>query len=262
MRPGLHPDFLTRPIAHRALHDLAAGRPENSLAAVRAAVEAGYGIEIDLQGSADGVAMVFHDDTLERLTAAEGPVRAQSAAALSELPLTGGAGAGIPTLAEVLQAVGGRVPLLIEVKDQSGSMGPVDGVLERATAAALQGYQGPVALMSFNPHSVAALAEAAPDLPRGLTTYAFPASDFPQAADNPALEARRAALAAIADYDRVGASFISHHWRDLANPRVAELKTAGATVLCWTLRSPAEDAEARNLAANVTFEGYLPPLPS
>lgn len=261
MRPGLHPDFLTRPIAHRALHDLAAGRPENSLSAVRAAVEAGYGIEIDLQGSADGVAMVFHDDTLQRLTDAEGPVRARSAAALSALPLKGGAGEGIPTLAEVLQAVGGRVPLLIEVKDQSGAMGPVDGVLERATATALQGYAGPVAVMSFNPHSVAALAEAAPDVARGLTTYAFPASDFPQAATDPALEARRAALAAIADYDRVGASFISHHWRDLANPRVAELKAAGAAILCWTLRSPAEDAEARAMAANVTFEGYLPPVP-
>lgn len=262
MRPGLHPDFLTRPIAHRALHDLAAGRPENSLAAVRAAVNAGYGIEIDLQGSADGVAMVFHDDTLERLTDAEGPVRARSAAELSALALKGGGGAGIPTLAEVLEAVGGRVPLLIEVKDQSGSMGPVDGVLERATAAALQGYEGPVALMSFNPHSVAALAEAAPDVARGLTTYAFPASDFPQAAENPALEARRAELAAIADYGRVGACFVSHRWRDLDSPRLAELKASGAAILCWTLRSPEEDAIARQRADNVTFEGYLPPVPA
>ena len=75
-------DFLRLPIAHRALHDRAAGRPENSRAAIRAAVAAGYGIEIDLQPSADGVAMVFHDDTLQRLTGREGPVSALTAAEL------------------------------------------------------------------------------------------------------------------------------------------------------------------------------------
>lgn len=258
MRPALHPDFLTRPIAHRALHDLAQNRPENSLAAVQAAVESGYGIEIDLQPSSDGVAMVFHDDTLDRMTAQTGPVASRSAAELGRIALNHGAGAGIPTLAEVLRAVGGRVPLLIEVKDQSGSLGPVDGALERATAKALEGYQGPVALMSFNPHSVAALAEAAPDLPRGLTTYAFPASDFPEAEENPALEVRRAALAAIADYDRTGAVFISHRWRDLAQPRVAELKSQGAAILSWTIRSPDEEAAARQIAQNITFENYTP----
>ncbi|MCC5968955.1 MAG: phosphodiesterase [Pararhodobacter sp.] len=258
MPPDLHPDFLTRPLAHRALHALTGERPENSLAAVKAAVDAGYGIEIDLQPSADGVAMVFHDETLDRMTAEAGPVAARTAAELGQIALNQGGGAGIPTLTEVLHAVGGRVPLLIEVKDQSGSLGPVDRVLEHAAAAALEGYDGPVALMSFNPHSVAALAEAAPHLPRGLTTYAFPASDFPQAEDNPALEARRAALAAIADYERVGAVFVSHHWRDLASPRVAELKAQGAAILCWTIRSPEEEATARQIAQNITFEQYSP----
>lgn len=258
MRPPLHPDFLVRPIAHRAFHDLAQNRPENSLVAVQAAVDAGYGIEIDLQPSADGVPMVFHDDTLDRMTPETGPVAARTAEELGRIALNNGAGAGIPTLAEVLRTVAGRVPLLIEVKDQSGSLGPLDGALERATARVLEGYQGPVALMSFNPHSVAALAEAAPHLTRGLTTYAFPASDFPQAAENPALEARRAALAAIADYDRTGAAFISHRWQDLAQPRVAELKALGAKVLCWTIRSPEEEAIGRQIAENITFEQYSP----
>lgn len=258
MRPPLHPDFLVRPIAHRALHDHAQHRPENSLAAIQAAVDAGYGIEIDLQPSSDGVPMVFHDDTLDRMTSDTGPVAGRTAAALGRIALNNGAGAGVPTLAEVLRVVAGRVPLLIEVKDQSGTLGPVDGALERATVAALAEYQGPVALMSFNPHSVAALAEAAPHLPRGLTTYAFPTSDFPQAAENPVLEVRRAALAAIADYDRTGAVFISHRWRDLAQPRVTELKAQGAAVLCWTVRSPGEEAAARQIAHNITFEHYLP----
>ncbi|WP_333828262.1 glycerophosphodiester phosphodiesterase family protein [Pararhodobacter sp.] len=258
MRAPLHPDFLTRPIAHRALHDLTQNRPENSLAAVQAAVEAGYGIEIDLQPSADGIAMVFHDATLDRMTSETGPVADRSAAELAAIALNHGAGTGMPTLTEVLRAVAGRVPLLIEVKDQSGSLGPVDGALERAAVDALEGYEGPVALMSFNPHSVAALAEAAPHIARGLTTYAFPASDFPQAQENPALEARRAALAAIADYERTGASFISHQWADLTRPRVAELKAQGAAILCWTIRSPEQEAQARRIAQNITFEQYLP----
>lgn len=260
MRVPLHPDFLTRPIAHRALHDLTDGRPENAASAIRAAVRAGYGIEIDLQPSSDGVPMVFHDDTLDRMTTESGPVKARTAADLGRIALKGGSGEGIPTLSEILALVGGKVPLLIEIKDQSGQMGPVDGLLEAATARVLDGYDGPVALMSFNPHSVAALAKAAPHIARGLTTYAFPAKDFAKYAGNAAAEARRQTLAAIADYDRVEASFISHGWRDLGMARVGELKAQGAVILSWTLRTPEEDATARQVAANVTFEGYLPPL--
>lgn len=261
MRPELHPDFLRLPIAHRGLHDTEVGRPENSLAAFRAAVAAGYGIELDLQLSADGVAMVFHDHTLDRLTAETGPVAARSAAELGRIALKGG-DEGIPTLAEVLALVAGRVPLLIEIKDQSRQMGPLEPGLEAATAAALAGYAGPVAVMSFNPESVAHMARLAPGVTRGLTTYAFPPLDFPQIAGRPELETRRRALAAIADYDRVGAAFISHDWKDLGAPRVAELKAGGAAVLCWTVRSPADEAAARRMAHNITFEGYLPPIPS
>ena len=253
--PSLPAAFLHHPIAHRALHDRSARRPENSLPAIRAAVAAGYGIEIDLQPSADGVAMVFHDDTLDRLTAATGPISARSAAELQAIGLTD-CDEGIPTLAQVLSEIGGRVPLLIEIKDQSGTMGPTGGVLENAAASALAGYAGPVAVMSFNPSSVAHLARLSPTIARGLTTYAFPASDFGRPL-GPELETHRQSLAAIADYDRVGASFISHHWRDLDRPRVAELKAAGAAILCWTIRSPVEEAQARMIADNITFENYL-----
>ncbi len=258
-RPDLPAGFLRIPLAHRALHG--PGRPENSAAAIRAALAAGYGIEIDLQGSADGQAMVFHDATLDRMTAASGPVRARTAVELGRIALKGGDGAGIPTLTEVLALVAGRVPLLIEIKDQSGRMGPVDEVLERATAAALADYEGPVAVMSFNPHSVAAMARHAPAVARGLTTYAFPPKDVPEAASDPGIEAGRRALAAIEAFDRVGASFISHDHRDLDRSRVAELKARGVPVLTWTIRSPEEEAQARRIADNVTFEHYLPPLP-
>ncbi|MBV2358951.1 phosphodiesterase [Thalassococcus sp. CAU 1522] len=249
--PALPPAFLDRPIAHRALHDLAAGRPENSRAAIRAAVAANYGIEIDLQLSSDGEAMVFHDYSLDRMTGETGAVRQRTAQALGAIPLTGG-DEGIPTFAEVLDLVGGAVPLLVELKDQDGAMGPSVGPLEQAVARALAGHAGPVALMSFNPHSVAVLADLLPQTPRGLTTDAFTAEGWPTL---PA--ATRDRLRGIPDFDRVGAAFISHDRKNLSAAPVAALKARGVPVLCWTVRSPEQEAEARKIADNVTFEGYV-----
>lgn len=251
MRHPLPAAFLRLPIAHRALHDRAAGRPENSRAAIRAALAAGYGIEIDLQVSADGLAMVFHDEELDRLTAETGWVNHRSAAELGTIRLTD-AEDGIPTLAEVLEIIGGRVPLLIELKDQTLTPGGSIGPLEAATARALQGYSGPVALMSFNPDSVAEMARLCPHLPRGITTGAY---DYAGYAPLPPATCDR--LRAVPDYDRCAASFISHEAADLARPRVAELKAQGAHILCWTIRSPEAEATARKYAENITFEGYL-----
>ena len=256
MRPALPAAFLKAPIAHRALHDVAAGRPENSRAAVRAAVAAGYGIEIDLQLSHDGVPMVFHDETLERLTAREGWLCDLTAAELAATPLKGG-DEGVPTFAEILALVAGQVPLLVELKDQTLRMAETDGRLEAATVAALAGYDGPVALMSFNPHCLARLARLAPHLPRGITTSAYDPDDW---APLPVEVCDR--LRPIPDYDRVEASFISHEAADLSRPRVAELKAAGADVLCWTIRSAEAEAAARRVAQNVTFEGYAAAIPA
>ena len=251
---ALDESFLRQPIAHRALHDLARGRPENSLSAIRAAIAAGYGIEIDLQPSADGVAMVFHDYLLDRLTGEKGRINSLDAAALGAVALSGSRyGDTVPTLAEVLELVAGQVPLLIEIKDQNGALGPVDGGLEAAVAAALEGYDGPVAVMSFNPHAVAAFARQAPDVTVGLTTGAFDPDNWPVVP-----EARRRELAGIPDYAPLGASFISHRADALDSPVVAGLKAAGVPVLCWTIRSPGDAARALNVADNITFEGYLP----
>lgn len=256
MRVPLPPAFLTTPIAHRAYHDVTQGRPENSRASVKAAIDAGYGIEIDLQLSLDGVPMVFHDETLDRLTPREGWLRDRSAAQLGDIPLTGG-NEGIPTLIEVLALVAGRVPLLIELKDQTLRMAETDGRLEQATATALAAYQGPVAVMSFNPHCIAHMAAFAPTLPRGLTTSAYDPDDWhplaPEICDH---------LRSIPDYDRTQSSFISHEHVDLSRPRVAELAAQGAAILCWTIKSPKQETAARRIAQNITFENYPAPHPA
>jgi glycerophosphoryl diester phosphodiesterase len=243
--------FLSKPIAHRALHDKAKGRPENSLAAVRAAVEAGYGIEIDVQPSRDGVAMVFHDYDLERVTGRAGAIATLNAEELRAIRLLGGS-EGIPTLREVLDTVAGKVPLLIEIKDQDGHMGPNLGPLGAAVAHELEGYEGPVAVMSFNPHAVAEMGRLAPNIPRGITTSAYIPDEWVP------LPARICThLRAIPDFESTESCFISHEVADLHRPRVAEIRALGAAILCWTVTSPALEAEARQVADNITFEGYL-----
>ncbi|MCG7628658.1 phosphodiesterase [Epibacterium sp. MM17-32] len=250
--PCLPAAFLRQPIAHRALHGLQDHCPENSRAAICAAIAAGYGIEIDLQVSSDGRAMVFHDHMLNRLTAEDGPVRDRSAQALSRIRLNHSRDETIPTFAEVLQLVSGRVPLLVEVKDVGGETGPDVGELEAAAIADLRDYPGPVALMSFNPHSMAEVARLAPDMPRGLTTSAFDPTDWA-----PLAPARCLELRGIPDFDRVGACFVSHEAKDVRRPRVQELRASGVPVLCWTIGAPVQEAEVSGYVDNVTFENYL-----
>ena len=240
--------FFSRPFAHRALHG--PGAPENSREAVAAAVTAGYAIEIDVQRSHDGEAMVFHDYSLTRLTGKSGAIQMFGAGELAEIPLLGGP-TGAPPLPEVLDLVAGKVPVVIEIKDQDGAMGTNVGELEAAVAEALTTYEGPVAVMSFNPHSVAAMAELAPNIPRGITTCDYKAAGWPTV---PA--ARRAELADIPDFERVGACFISHDRQALGDTAVARLKARGVPVLCWTIRSEEQAQDALKIADQITFEGY------
>ncbi len=249
-RLALPQSFRIRPFAHRGLHDVSRGIAENSRAGFAAAITGGYGIETDLQLSADGEAMVFHDHDLRRLTGRLGPVRGLSSRVLGQIGLSVG-GEAMPTLAEMLALVAGRVPLLIEIKDQDGALGPNVGALERRAAELLAAYGGDVAVMSFNPYAVAVFAADASQVPVGLTTCDFKALEWPMVA-----EARRLELAKMVDLGRVGASFISHDKADLRTKAVAKAKADGLAVLCWTIRSAEQEHQARLIADNITFEGY------
>jgi len=248
---ALPPAFLQTPLAHRGLHDRASGLVENSRDAFEAAITAGFGIELDVQLSADGQAMVFHDYDLARLTGQSGAVQQTSGAALEQMRLTDSANR-IETLPSILDQIAGRVPLLIELKDQDGAMGVNIGALENATVDALADYSGPVALMSFNPHSTGMLHNLLPDLPCGIVTSAYDPDAWPLP------KAVCAHLRDIPDFEGSGASFISHEVADLDRPRVAELKAQGASILCWTVRSQEQAEEALKIAQNITFEEFLP----
>jgi len=202
---------------------------------------------LDVQASSDDVPIVFHDYTLERLTGEAGSVQARTAKELEKTAITGSKDR-VPTLETVMAQVDGKVPLLVEVKDQDRSLGSNIGRLSENIARLVEQYAGPVAVMSFNPHHVA-------DMPcaRGLVTCVFNRTHWAPAGSD-----RLAAVTEMLDLDAVGASFISHDRRRLDHPAVARAKASGRTVLCWTVRSRKEDKAAREVADNVTFEGYDP----
>ena len=162
--------FLRLPYAHRGLHGK--GVPENSLSAFRAAVAAGYGIELDVQLSADGEVMVFHDENLLRMTGCDASLYGKTAAELSALCLADSE-EHIPTLAEVLSLVGGRVPLLVEIKSDHGTV----AVCEK-TAALLDSYAGEYMIESFHPFAVNWFRKNRPAVVRGqLSAHLFKKGD-------------------------------------------------------------------------------------
>ena len=147
-----------RPIAHRGYHDRAAGRIENTLPAAEAAIARNFAIECDVQPTADGRVVVFHDDRARPPDRSGGPVGKRTLAELRAIRLRD-TDAGIPTLEELLDVVDGRVPLIIELKSQFDG----DRRLEKAVAPILADYSGPAAVMSFDPLSMVGHAPAGPE---------------------------------------------------------------------------------------------------
>ena len=243
--------LINRPFAHRGLHDTGRGIYENSRAAFVTAIDQGYGIELDVQMSRDGQAVVFHDDTLDRLTDRTGPIRAWDADELSRITL-GTSADTIEPLRDVLALIAGRVPVLIEIKDQSLTLTETDGILERAVAQAVADYHGPAAVMSFNPHAMHHVAAAKADIICGLTTCDFCETEWPDVAPD-----RLKHLATLTDLDAIGGQFVSHDVADLTNPALTPIRQRGLPVLCWTVVSREQAKLVTDVTDNITFEGFL-----
>ena len=193
------------PVAHRGLHDAGKGCIENTGSAFSAAIAKGYAIECDLQTAKDGHPVVFHDETLDRLMAANGLVADHTPAQLKQLAYKATADR-ILTLDEILELVGGRVPLFIEIKTLFGAT----GIFEQRIAERFKAYNGPLAAMSFDPMAVIAMRQLAPRIPRGLISYRWDDDWMPQLA-----AAQRHKLAALADAPEVDPSFIAYDIDDL-----------------------------------------------
>jgi glycerophosphoryl diester phosphodiesterase len=223
--------------AHRGLHG--GGRIENSPSAFQAAVGAGLGIECDVQASGDGQAMVFHDWELDRLTHERGPVRARRAEEIGGLTLAGSSDR-IWTLPELLAAVAGRAPLLIELKSRRKV--PI-GRLCLAVRDALAGYLGRAAVMSFDPRVVRWFARRAPGIVRGLVVTEEGARGF------------RGRWRRELALWHAGPEFLAYDVRDLPSAFASRQRARGLPLLTWTVRTPELRERARLHADAAIAEG-------
>ena len=243
--------LVARPIAHRGLHDLAAGVIENSPSAATAAIAGGFGIECDVQLTADGEAVVFHDFVLDRLTGATGAVVSRKAAELGAITLKGSSDP-ILTLSAFLDLIGGRVPLVIEIKSRFDG----DLTLTKRTVEVVAGYKGhPIVIKSFDPDIVTALRELAPEIPRGIVAMnAYDYGDYVSLSPE-----RKHALANLLHFTESRPDFISWKVTDLESAAPYLCRNAlGLPLMSWTVRTPEERQRAAAMADQMVFEGFRP----
>ncbi|HWW46607.1 MAG TPA: glycerophosphodiester phosphodiesterase [Xanthobacteraceae bacterium] len=245
------PDWLiARPVAHRGLHDRARGILENMPAAIDAAVAGNFTIEFDLQLTADGEAMVHHDDELGRLTHGSGPLRAKSAAELRSVAFKD-THERMMSLSDLCDRVAGRVPLLIELKSHFDG----DRKLAARVANVLAGYRGPAAVMSFDPDQVLAIRELMPDVPRGITAERF----YDDEEWAPLGEERRHGMTALRHAFRTQPHFVAYRVADLPAPAPWIARNIfRCPLLTWTVRTSEQRARAAKYADQMIFEGFVP----
>lgn len=245
------PDWLTaRPVAHRGLHDRERGIIENMPGAAQAAIAGRFGIECDIQLTADGEAMVHHDDELGRLTEASGALKEKTAAELKAVKFKD-TDERMMSLADLCALVGGRVPLVIEVKSHFDG----DRRLVKRMAEVLASYSGPAVGMSFDPDQVLALREIMPALPRGIVAESsYDAADWPEATP-----AQRQGMTHLRHAFRTRPHFVAY-WVDelpAMAPWIAR-NLFGLPLLTWTVRTPEQRARAARYADQMIFEGFVP----
>ena len=239
--------LVARPIAHRGFHN---GKTiiENTESAFEEALDADYAIECDVQLSADGEAIVFHDDDVDRLTETKGRVKSFTTKQLKKMRLNSTSDR-MQTLLELLEQVEGSSTLIIEIKSQwDGNLTLVKRVME-----VIKGYDGPVALMSFDPAMISCACALSPHVVRGITAdrtvdpyySALPVS-------------KRVSMRSFGHLAQTQPHFVSYNWRDLPFEPMTEIRNAGHPVITWTLRSQQETSEAMRYCDQVTFEGYAP----
>lgn len=246
--------LVDRPIAHRGLHDRAAGRIENSLAAAQAAIDAGHAIECDVQISADGEAIVFHDFDLDRLTGESGPIAARSARELADIRLAGAEDC-IAALPRFLSCIAGATPVIVEIKSAfDGDMRLAERVARIAGA-----YHGPIALKSFDPNVIAHLRRegdmlGVSHLPLGIVAEA----EYAGEAWKILSESQRRGMAALTHWEKTRPDFLSWRVGDLPHATASLCRAFRLPVMAWTVRTPAEVDKAQLHADQIVFEGFQP----
>jgi glycerophosphoryl diester phosphodiesterase len=246
--------LIERPIAHRGLHDEAKGVIENTLRAAEAAIAGGFAIECDIQLSVDGEAIVFHDETLDRLTDASGPLSSKSAAEIAKIRIKG-SDEPPPAFTALLETVAGRTPIICELKSRfNGDW----RIADRACALAAD-YDGPLAFKSFDQDLAAYLRLRRPHMrpPRGpcpigilaQASYDDPSWDFLTAE-------QKQDWTDFDHYDIARPDFLSWNVDDLPHKIPFMVKEfTGAPILAWTVRSAEQREAAHKWADQIVFDG-------
>ncbi len=245
------PDWLTaRPVAHRGLHDRARGIIENMPGAARAAIDGDFAIECDIQLTADGEAMVHHDDALGRLAEGSGALLGLTSHALKAVTFRD-TPERMMSLGDLCALVGGRVPILVELKSHFDG----DRKLVRRMAEVLASYAGPVAAMSFDPDQVKALRETVPELPRGIVAQRlYSEADWPEAT-----MAQRKGMLHLKHAFHTRPHFVAYWVNDLPAPAPWIARHVfGLPLLTWTVRTPQQRERAIRYADQMIFEGFRP----
>jgi glycerophosphoryl diester phosphodiesterase len=245
------PDWLTaRPVAHRGLHDRISGIVENMPGAARAAISGNFGIECDIQLSADGEAMVHHDDALGRLTEGSGALLGLTCRELQAVKFKD-TSEQMMSLGDLCALVDGRVPIIIEVKSHFDG----DRKLVTRMAKVLQTYAGPVAGMSFDPDQVIALREIMPGLLRGIVAErSYSEAGWPEASP-----AQRRGMLRLRHALRTRPQFVAYWVNELPSPAPWIARHVfGLPLLTWTVRTPEQRERAARYANQMIFEGFQP----
>lgn len=236
--------LINRAIAHRGLHSLEAGIPENSLASFSEAIALGFAIEIDIQLIQDDVIIVFHDENTQRLTGVDKNSYALKPEELAHLTLLE-SDQTIPTLQQTLDHINTQAPLLIEIKTD-GEVGRLEPIL----LSMLSRYKGEYAIISFDPQVIRWFKIHAPHIYCGQLSWSYQGENMPWYKK---FMLRNMLTNFIFKPDFVGidvnylSSFSAWFWSKM-----------GVPVLTWTVRSQKQEFQARKKAVNIIFEDYLP----
>ena len=236
--------------AHRGLHDLSLGIPENSLAAFRRAVDQGLGAELDVHLMADGNLAVVHDSDLTRVCGKSVQIEDLTAADLKDYPLQGTAET-IPLLEDVLAVFAGRRPLVVELKVERGNAVP----LTDKTMSLLEQWDGDYCLESFHPSAVRYLREKYPQAIRGQLSENFRRDKQVGGLSR----FQRLAMTWLLTTVLTRPDFIAYRWEDRRNLSLRLMKRLyGVHVVYWTIRDPGALAQAEAQGATGIFENFVP----
>lgn len=230
-------------VAHRGLFDNGNGIPENSLPAFARAVTNGFGIETDVQMSADGVLMVFHDDSLKRMTGEDGNLVDKTYEQLRQLRLLD-TDCVIPTFDEFLAAAQG-VNLVVEIKTHDKI-----GEVEQKVYDALKGYAGHYCIESFNPFIVRWFKRHAPEVIRGTLSCSYeqaPWSNF-----------KKRLLADLKLCKWNGSQFIAYDAETIRGNKAVKRFGKKIPIICWTVKSQTQYDELRDNFDNMIFDSFIP----